>query len=149
MLEKIRTELKDAMRAKDEKKVNTLRGVIAGVTNELVSKGKTPQDIPTDDDVMSVIRKLVKQRKDSIEQFEKGGRDDLAQSEKIELSILENYLPAQISREQIESKAKELKDKMVITDRSKIGPFMGALMKELGGNADGKIVKEVVDSLFS
>lgn len=149
MIEKIRELLKDAMRAKNEVKVNTLRNILSATTNELVAKGKTPQDVPSDEDVLTVIKKLVKQRKDSIEQFEKGGRRDLAEKEKHELSILEEYLPAQMSREEIESKAKALKEKMGIEDRTKIGPFMGALMKELGGSADGKVVKEVVDSLFS
>jgi uncharacterized protein YqeY len=149
MLEKIRTELKDAMRAKDEVRVNTLRGIIAATTNEMISKGKTPQDIPTDEEVLAVIKRLVKQRKDSIDQFQKGGRTDLADKEVIELKILEVYLPAQMPREEIEKIAKEMKEKMNVSDKSKMGQLMGAVMKETKGNADGIVVKEIVESLFS
>lgn len=148
MLEKIRTELKDAMRAKDEVKVNTLRGIIASTTNEMVARGKTPQDIPTDEEVLAVIKKLVKQRKDSIDQFQKGGRADLADKEILELKILEVYMPAQMTREEIEKIAKDVKEKMNVTDKSKMGQLMGAIMKETKGNADGTLVKEVVESLF-
>lgn len=148
MLEKIRSELKDAMRAKDEKKVNTLRSVIAGVTNELVSSGKTPQDIPTDENVISVIKRLVKQRRDSIEQFEKGGRDDLASGEKIELAILEAYLPKQMNKDEILKIAENKKSELGITDKTKLGILIGAVMKETKGNADGAVVKSIVESLF-
>lgn len=148
MQEKIRKELMEAMRAKDAVRLSVLRGLIAAFTNELVAKGKKPQDIITDDEILAVIKRAVKQRKDSIEQFNKGGRPELAEKEAVEMKMLETYLPAQMSREEIESKAKALKEKMGVTDKSKMGPFMGVLMKELGGSADGKVVKEVVDSLF-
>ncbi len=148
MNEKIRAELIVAMKAKDAVRVSVLRGLIAAFINELVAKGKKPQDAITDEEVLAVIKRGVKQRKDSIDQFTKGGRADLADKEETELRILEAYLPAQLSREEIETKAKALKEKMGVTDKSKMGPFMGALMKELGGNADGAVVKDVVTSLF-
>ncbi|MEK7567931.1 MAG: GatB/YqeY domain-containing protein [Patescibacteria group bacterium] len=152
--EKIREQLKEAMKAKDSLNVSVLRGLIAGFTNQMIAKGKKPQEIISDEEVLIVIRLAVKQRKDSIEQFTKGGRADLVDKEKMELKILEAYLPPQLSREEIESKAKALKEKMGlpaqagVTDKTKIGPFMGALMSELKGQADGKLVKEVVDKLF-
>lgn len=137
------------MKAKDSNKVTVLRGVLAAFTNELVAKGKKPQDILTDEEQVAVVKRLVKQRKDSIEQFEKGGRQDLAENEKAELAILEAYLPASMPREEIRKVAVALKEKLGVTDKAKMGVFMGAVMKELKGQADGADVKAVVEELLS
>lgn len=144
----IRKDLTAAMKARDAVKMNTLRGLLTGFMNELVAKGIKPQEQISDADAFTVIKRAVKQRKDSIEQFRKGNRDDLAQKEEAELKILETYMPAQMSREQIEVVAKQVKEKLGITDKSKMGQFVGAVMKELKGNADGAAVKEVVESLL-
>ncbi len=149
MQDKIRAQIKEAMLAKDAERLNVLRGILSAFTNELVSKGKKPQDILTDEDALGVIRKLAKQRKDSIEQFEKGGRADLADTEKAELKILESYLPQMMSKEDIKKIAEAKKSEMGVTDKSKMGVFMGAVMKELKGKADGADVKEVIESLFN
>ena len=146
--EKIRKELTDAMRAKDSLKMNTLRGLLTGFVNELVAKGIKPQEQISDDDALAVIKRAVKQRKDSIEQFRKGNREELAQKEEAELRILETYMPAQMSREQIEVVAKQVKEKLGVTDKSKMGMFMSSVMKELKGQADGAEVKAVVESLL-
>jgi len=148
MLEQIRESLKDAMRAKDQVSLSVLRGLITAFTNELVAKGKTPQDKLTDEEMLAVIKRAVKQRKDSIDQFTKGGRKDLVESEKAELILLEKYLPVQMSKDEIEKIARGLKEKLGVTDKSGMGKFMGALMKELSGQADGTVVKEVVETLF-
>lgn len=137
------------MKAKDTLRLSVLRGLITAFTNELVAKGKKPDETLDDESVLAVIRRGVKQRKDSIEQFEKGGRKDLADKEKAELQILETYLPQMMSKDDIRAKASALKEKLAITDKSKMGQFIGALMKELKGAADGGEVKEVVESLFS
>lgn len=149
MQDKLRAELTDAMRAKDSVKVSVLRGLITAFTNELVAKGKKPDEKILDDDAVAVIRRAVKQRKDSIEQFTKGARPDLAEKEQAELKILESYLPAQMSKDDIKKKAVEFKEKLGANDKAKMGQFMGALMKELKGQADGGDVKEVVESLFN
>ena len=146
--EKIRAELTDAMRAKDSLKMNTLRGLLSAFTNELVAKGIKPQEAISDADALQVIKRAVKQRKDSVEQFRKGSREDLAQKEEAELKILETYMPAQMSREQIEVVAKQVKERLGITDKSKLGQFVGAVMKEVKGDADGSLVKEIVESLL-
>ncbi|MCE9644166.1 GatB/YqeY domain-containing protein [Candidatus Parcubacteria bacterium] len=149
MQENIRTELVTAMKAKDSGKVTVLRGVLAAFTNELVAKGKKPQDTLTEDEQIAVVKRLVKQRKDSIEQFEKGGRQDLADTEKAELAILDTYLPASMTHEEIRKVALALKEKLGVTDKAKMGVFMGALMKELKGAADGSDVKVVVEEILS
>ncbi|HEY4480114.1 MAG TPA: GatB/YqeY domain-containing protein [Candidatus Paceibacterota bacterium] len=151
MHEKIQNQIKDAMRAKDQVRLTTLRGVLAAFTNEAVAKGKTPQDKLGDDEALAVIRRLVKQRKDSIEQFEKGGRQDLADSEKLEMKILEEFLPAQMSEEKI----KEIVEKTLRQaqgDNSPIlknrGAFIGTVIKETAGQADGALVKRIVEEIL-
>jgi uncharacterized protein YqeY len=130
-------------------RLQTLRSIISGFTNELLNLKRTPQDELSDEEVLTVVRRAVKQRKDSIEQFEKGGRPDLSESEKAELSILEAYLPKMMDREEVLKIAKAKKEEMGVIDKSKIGMFMGTLMKELKGKADGDMVKSVVDELLT
>ncbi len=146
--ETIKAELKPAMMAKDSVKLTVIRGLISAFTNELVSLGRTPQSELADEEVLAVIRRAVKQRKDSIEQFEKGGRADLADSEKAELAILDKYLPAMMSQDDIRAFAEAKKAELGVTDKSKVGMLMSALMKDLKGKADGGDVKAVVESLF-
>lgn len=145
----IREKLKEAMRAKDQVALDTLRSVISGFTSELVSLGKMPQDEVTDDIALKVIMKLVKQRKDAISQFEAGGRSDLAEDEKAQLAVLEIYMPKQVSEDDIRSVAQKKKEEFDITDKSKMGILVGAIMKEFGAQADGSIVKKVVEELFN
>ena len=147
--EKIRGELKEAMMAKDSVKMMTLRGLISGFTNELVAVGKKPQDVISDDEALAVIKRAVKQRKDAIEQFTNGGRTDLADSEKAELAVLEAYLPAQMSREEIQKVVEAKKTELGVTDKTGAGMLMSTCMKELKGKADGGDVKAVVDAMFA
>lgn len=145
----LKEQLKDAMRAKDAVKLAVIRGLMSAATNEAVAKGKGPDGVLSDDEFLTVVMRAAKQRKDSIEQFEKGGRADLAESEKAELAILSAMLPAQMSREEIVSAATAKAAELGITDKSKANQLMGMLMKDLKGKADGTIVKEVVDSMFA
>lgn len=149
LINDIKTELKEAMRAKDADKLTVLRCLITGFTNELVATGKTPQDEVTDELAMTIIKRQVKQRKDSIEQFEKGGRADLADKEKVELAFLEVYLPQMMTQDQIRPIAEAKKAELGATDKAKMGVLVGAIMKETAGKADGADVKAVVESLFS
>jgi len=134
------------MKAKDALKLNVLRGLMSSFTNEALAKKQKPDEELSDEDALAVISKAVKQRKDSIEQFEKGGRADLAESEKAELAILETYLPTQMTREEIENYVKTKITEAGTVDKSKAGQFMGLIMKDLKGKADGMVVKEVIDS---
>ncbi len=145
----LKEAIKTAMKDRDAVRLSVLRGVSAAVTNELVSKGKMPTDEISEEDLMAVIRRGAKQRKDSIEQFTAGGRADLAEGEQAELAILESLLPAQMSREEITKAATEKAAQMGVTDKSKANQLMGMLMKDLKGKADGTLVKEVVDGLFA
>lgn len=146
--EQIKGEVKEAMKAKDAVRLSVVRNMISAFTNELVATGKTPQDMLDDAGVLKVIKRLANQRKDSVEQFEKGGRPELAEGEKAELAVLEKYLPTLMSRDEIKKIALAKKEALGVTDKSKAGQLTGAIMKELAGKADGKDVKEVVEALF-
>jgi uncharacterized protein YqeY len=146
--QQIKTSIKDAMLAKDSVRLEVLRGISAAMTNDLVAKGRTPQEALSDEEVIAVITKLAKQRKDSIEQFQKGGRADLVTEETAQLVILETYLPKLMDRSEIETLAKAKQAELGITDPTKKGMLMAGLMKDLKGKADGMDVKAVVDSLF-
>ena len=146
--EQIKTKIKEAMMAKDSTSLETYRGMSAAFTNELVSKGKKPTDMLSDEEALAVIIKMSKQRKDSIEQFKKGGREDLVAVEEAQLKILETYLPKLMDKSEVEGIARAKKEELGITDSTKKGMLMSALMKDLKGKADGTVVKEAVDSLF-
>ncbi len=134
--------------AKDALRLETMRGLLAAFTNELVATKRTPQEMLTDEEAQKVIKRAANQRKDSIEQFEKGGRPELAEKEKAELVIIETFLPQMMSKDEIRKIAEAKKTELGADDKSKMGMFMGSLMKELKGRADGGDVKEVVESLF-
>lgn len=145
----IKEQIKDAMKAKDHVRLSVIKGLVAGFTNELLNLKRKPTDELSDEEVLNVIRRAVKQRKDSIDQFTKGGRPELAENEQSELAVLEAYLPAQMERSEVLEIAKKKKEELGITDKSKAGMFMGQLMKELKGKADGDIVKSVVDEILN
>lgn len=140
--------MKAALKAHESMRLTTLRGLLAACTNELIAHKQKPDALLDDDGVLAVVKRAVKQRKDSIEQFEKGGRPELAEQEREELAVLEEYLPAQASREVIEEAAREILSTQADLSKEKSGILVGAVMKKLGGNADGSLVKEVVQELF-
>jgi uncharacterized protein YqeY len=147
--EDIKSQITQAMRDKDSVRLTVLRGLSAAFTNELVAKKRKPDEELSDDDALSVISRAVKQRKDSIEQFEKGGRQDLADSERAELTVLEAFLPPQMSREEIDTYVKQKQVELGITDATRKNQLMGMVMKDLKGKADGNLVKELVDQIFA
>jgi uncharacterized protein len=146
LLPKIMNEIKDAMRSKDSLKLNTLRFFHSAMKNREIELRPNPM---TDEEAISVLKKLVKQRKESIEQYKAGNRQDLADQEAAELKILEAYLPAQMTKEQIEKLVAEV----VASTGAKTIKDMGTVMKEVlaqsGGAADNKIVSELVRSKLS
>lgn len=146
--ETMQSKIKEAMLAKDTVRLTTLRGLLSAFVNELVTQKRKPQDILTDEEATSVILRSVKQRKDSIEQFKAGGREDLAENEEAELRILEEFMPPQMSQEEVENYAKQKMSELGITDKSKAGQLMGAIMKDLKGKTSGDMVKEVVNNLL-
>jgi uncharacterized protein YqeY len=117
--------------------------------NELVAKKRLPTEELTDEECIDVMRRAVKQRKDSIAQFTDGGRADLAESEAAELAVIEALLPALMSDEDVRAAVAAKAAELGVTDKSGAGKLMGAVMRDLKGKADGDSVKRAVDSLFA
>ncbi len=144
----IKAQIIEAMKARDAIRLETLRGLSSQFTNELVALKRTPQAELTDEEALAVIRRAVKQRKDSIEQFTTAGRSELADKEIEELAILQVYLPQMMSKEDVMAIAIAKKEKLGVTDKTGAGKLMSTLMKDLKGKADGMVVKDVVDELL-
>lgn len=147
--QELKEAVKTAMRNREAVKLSVLRGLVSACTNKLVEKRMPPDGTLSDEDVMSLILTATKQRKDSIVQFEKGGRPELAESEREELSILMEMLPVQLSEKEIQERAHNKANELGITSSSDANKLMGLLMKDLRGEADGTLVKKVVDEMFS
>ena len=147
--ESIKAGIPDAMRAKDAVRLQTYRSLATAMTNEVVAKKRKPDEFLTDEEALVVLKRAANQRKDSIQHFDAAGRTDLSKPEKLELAIIEEHLPEQMSREQIEVSVKAKMAETRITSKAETGKFTGIIMQELKGKADGAMVKEVVDSLLS
>ena len=145
----LKEAMKSAMRAKDSVRLGVIRGLISSCINEAVAKGKGPDGVLDEGEMLAVITRAAKQRKDSIEQFEKGGRPELAVGEKAELAIIMAMLPAQMSAEEIVAAAKAKAAELGVADKTGANKLMGMLMKDLKGRADGNDVKAVVDGMFT
>lgn len=146
---KILEDAKQAMLKREEPRLMVLKGIKAAFTNELLAKKGKPQAELSDEEALAVLRRLVKQRKDSIEQFGKGGRQDLVKNETAELKVLETYLPAQMSEDDIKKIAEKKKAELGVTDKTKIGQLVGAVLKETKGLAEGGEVKRIIEKLFN
>lgn len=148
ILERINEDYKNAVKDKDEVKrevLNMLKSAIKYREIELRATGKEL----TEDEIVGVIQKEIKKRKEAIELYEKGGREDLVSKEKRELEILESYLPKQLSEEEIEDMAKEIINSIGATSLSDIGKVMKEIMPKVKGRADGNVVKKIVERLLS
>jgi len=149
MHDQIKSSLKEALMAKDTVRLTVIRGLMTAFTNEAIVKGRTPQDKLTDEEALAVIIRSVKQRKDSIKQFTDAGRPELAESEQAELTLLEAYLPTQMSKQEIIDYVAKRKSELGVTDASQSITLIKAVMGELKGKADGKVVKEAIDATLA
>jgi hypothetical protein len=147
--EQVRADMIRAMKAKEPLRLSVLRGLLTLFTNELTGTKRTPQDALTDDEVLVLIKRSVKQRADAAAQFRTGGRPDLAEHEEAEGAILSAYLPAALPHDEIEKVVRAKVAALGITDKSGMGKLIGAVMGELKGAADGKDVREVVEAVLA
>jgi len=148
MLEQIQNNLREALKNKDEIKVSTLRLLIGEIKNFAIEKESTSY-IPTDEEILEVIRKEAKKRKESIEQFRAGGRNELVDKETKELQILESYLPAQMSEGEVEKIVEQKIQELGATSAAEIGKVMGTLSQELKGKADMGFVSSIARKKLS
>jgi uncharacterized protein YqeY len=152
--QKLADDLKDAMRAGDETRKSTLRMLMTAVQNAEIAAVNVKDPDATrkefdDDQVLGVIAKQAKQRRESIDEFTKANRKDLADKEASELAVLETYLPAMMSRDEILAEARKVIAETGATGPADKGKVMPVLMKTLAGRADGRAINEVVTELLS
>lgn len=143
---KIQSELKTAMLAKDEASLRALRAIKSAI---IIAKTSGSGKELTEDDEIKMLQKLVKQRKESIEIYEKQGRQDLAKSEKDEVAVIEKFLPAQMSETDIRAGIQKIIETTGAKTIADLGKVMGAASKHFAGKADNKIVSEIVKQLLS
>jgi hypothetical protein len=143
--DKLIEDLKQAMRQGDEQRRSTLRLVMAAIKNAEIEKRCDLEE----GELLAIIAKEAKQRRESIAQFERGGRQDLVDREKAELQILLAYLPEQLSQEEIEAQARQTIEEVGATSLAQMGQVMRRLMPLMKGKADGKLVNQVVRELLA
>jgi uncharacterized protein YqeY len=143
--DKLMEDLKQAIRQRDERRRSTLRLVIAAIKNAEIEKRHELDE----GELLAIIAKEAKQRRESIAEFETGGRQDLVDQEKAELQVLLAYLPEQLSREEIEAKARQTIEEVGATGPAQMGEVMRQLMPLMKGRADGKLVSQVVKELLA
>ncbi|MCX6763440.1 MAG: GatB/YqeY domain-containing protein [Candidatus Moranbacteria bacterium] len=142
--QKIFDDMKSAMKAGDVLKRETLRMLDAMIKNTEIEKMKKEEGL-NDEEVQTVIARAIKQRKDSVEQYAKGGRPELADKEKKEITILSGYLPEQMSENKVREIVKETISQLGATSKAEIGKVMGPIMGQLKGQADGNLVRKIVE----
>jgi uncharacterized protein YqeY len=166
--DQLREDLKEAMRDEDDIRKSTIRLLLSAINAAQIekryaffesqqAKGVDLEDLSlddaqvalTDEEVLKVVQRQAKQRRDSITEFTKAGREDLVAIEEAELAVIDGYLPRQMTRDEIEVVVRNAAADLDIADMSDIGTLMKHLMAELKGNADGKVVNEVVREVLS
>ena len=143
----VNENMKKAMLAKDEVGLRALRAIKAAVLLAKTAEGATATI--SEDTEIKLLQKLVKQRKDSLEIFERQNRQDLAQKEKEELEVIERFLPKQMNEDEIKTVVAEIVKQTGVTNMSGLGQVMGVATKQLAGKADGKVISAIVKELLA
>ncbi len=148
LYETVGSQLKEAMKSGDAAKRDVFRMLQSAMKNEAIEKMKQPQDF-SDEESLVVVRRLVKQRKESVTQFESGGRADLAEKEKGEIAILEAFLPTAMPEEELTALVREAIAESGAIGKADMGKAMGVAMKKVAGRADGNAVRAMVEKILS
>ncbi|NTW14834.1 MAG: GatB/YqeY domain-containing protein [Candidatus Moranbacteria bacterium] len=144
LYESVQSGLKDAMKAGDAERRDTIRMIGSALKNEAIEK-RVPVAELADPDAVAVLRRLVKQRRESAETYRAGGREDLAVKEESEIGIVSGFLPADLPEAEIRSIIDEAKAETGVVDKAGFGKLMGAVSKKIAGRADGATVKRLVE----
>ena len=142
-------ELKSAMKQKKADRLRVLRSLKAKILEKEISERKGGESELSDEQVIEVLMKAAKQRKESIDQFEEGGRDDLVEKEKMELEIIEEFLPEMMDEDEVRSAVREQIDAMGASTMQDMGKIMGVMMGKLKGKAEGSLVSRIVKEELS
>ncbi len=145
--ETITQDLKNAMKSGDKVRLNTIRSLRAAIL-ELEKSGKLKGEITAEDE-LRILTSAVKKRKEAIEQYEKAGRKDLAEKETAELEIIQSYLPAQLSEEELLKKVKQLAEEINATSKADFSRLMPLAIKTLKGRAEGKLIRNAVEKILN
>ncbi|MET1179851.1 MULTISPECIES: GatB/YqeY domain-containing protein [Bacillales] len=145
LLERLNNDMKQAMKNKEKDKLSVIRMLKASIQNEAM---KQRQDL-TDDEELTVLSRELKQRKDSLQEFENAGRSDLVDKVRTELVYVEAYMPEQLSEEDISKIVKQTIEEVKATSKADMGRVMGALMPKVKGKADGSLVNKLVQQHLS
>jgi len=150
ILERVKKNLTQAMKEQDEVRRRTLRSLRAALANkEIEQREEGTETTLSEEDALAVVRKQVNQRKDSIDQYEEAGRDDLAERERVEIEVLEEYLPDRLSDEELGERLDAIIEDVGATSMADMGPVMGRAMEEMRGRVDGNRVREMVQARLS
>lgn len=144
---KVMDQLKEAMKAKDEVALRTLRAIKAAILNEKTSEGFSGEI--TEAIELKLLQKMAKQRRDSLDIFVQQNREDLAEKEREELSVIEKFLPAQMSTEELRASIQAIITQVGASSAADMGKVMGVASKQLAGKAEGKAISETVKALLS
>lgn len=139
LAQQLSDDLKQAMRGGDQRRRDVIRFLRAAITNAAIDKRR---DL-TDDEILAVIRNQIKQRRDSIEMFRAGGRDELADEEAAQLEILHAYLPPQLSEDEVRTLVKRLAEELGVSSPRDMSRLMPAVMQEVGSRAEGRLVSQL------
>ncbi|GEN57420.1 hypothetical protein GCM10012290_11560 [Halolactibacillus alkaliphilus] len=146
LLETLNQDMKNAMRNKEKQKLSTIRMVKASLQNEAIKLGK---DALSEEEELTVLARELKQRKDSLREFKEAGRDDLVENLNVEIEFLQDYMPEQLSDEELEAIVIETIEQLQVTSKQEMGKVMGALMPKVKGKADGTQVNQFVQKHLS
>lgn len=147
LYETIGTHLKEAMKSGDTLRRDTLRLLQSAIKNVAIEKRKSPQEL-SDSEIEEILKRLVKQRKDSITQYRAGNREDLALQEESELNLLSAYLPEAMGEEELRTLVTSALEEAGITAKAQMGQAMGVVVKRVAGRASGDDIRKIVDSIL-
>lgn len=148
-MDRIREDLKAAMKAQDKIRTGTIRMLLSDIKKKQIDTGAGAAAVPDDKELIQAVRSAVKSRQDSVIAYRSGGRDDLVEKEEREIAILQAYLPAELSPQELESIAREAITETGATSPRDMGMVMKTVMARAGGRADGKTVSTIVKQLLS
>lgn len=141
LLETLNQDMKQAMKNKDKETLSVIRMMKASIQNELIKLGK---DSLTEDEELTILSREVKQRKDSLQEFKSAGRDDLVNKVEMEISVVQKYMPEQLSQEELSKIVLQTIKEINASSKKEMGKVMSAVMPKVKGKADGSLIKDIV-----
>lgn len=145
ILDQLNQDMKQAMKDKEALKLSVIRMLKAALKNEEIHQGRTL----TEDDELAILTRELKQRQDSLHEFEKAGRSDLAEKTRLEIEVVKSYLPEELSEDELREMIREAISQVSATSKKDMGKVMSILMPKVKGRADGKLVNQMVSELLS